>query len=173
MCLQLCEVPLVPCAGPIPELPANFAEEGLRRGKSIDCFDFVPSNYCVLYAILSNMQRGSICEWGSGIGIGIGLAELLGFESHGIEIDPALAAASRRLLADFGLSTKVSTGSYFAEHRNADIYFAYCWPSQMLQLEEHFSLVAPKNSRLLICHGAEDIRCKVKAAADVGNTPRG
>ncbi len=162
MCPQLREVLLVPRAGPIPEFSANFAEEGLRRGKTIDCFDFVPSNYCMLYAILSNMPRGSMCEWGSGIGIGIGLAEMLGFESYGIEIDPALAAASRVLLAEFGLSAQVATGSYFDERRDADIYFTYCWPGQMLRVEEHFLLVAPNNSRLLICHGAEDIRCKVK-----------
>jgi len=116
----------------------------------------------MLYAILSNMPRGSMCEWGSGMGIGIGLAETLGFESYGIEIDPALATASRVLLAEFGLSAKVATGSYFDECRDANIYFTYCWPGQMLRVEEHFLLVAPNNARLLICHGAEDFRCKVK-----------
>ena len=62
MCRQLREVLLAPRAGPIPEFPANFAEEGLRRSKTINCFDFVPSNYCVLYAILSNLPRGSMTE---------------------------------------------------------------------------------------------------------------
>ncbi len=103
-----------------------------------------------------------MCEWGSGMGIGVGLAEMLGFKSYGIEIDPALAAASRVLLAEFGLSAKVATGSYFDRRRDADVYFTYCWPGQMPRVEEHFLLVAPSNARLLICHGAEDIRCRAK-----------
>jgi hypothetical protein len=44
----------------------------------------------------------------------------------------------------------------------ADYYFTYCWPGQMSQVEERFLEIAPANARLLICHGAEDIRCKVK-----------
>jgi hypothetical protein len=162
MSRQLHEVRLVQSTGPIPLSTITFAKEGLRRAKTIDCFDFVPSEFSLLHAILANIPRGRFCEWGSGMGIGVGLAASMGFESTGIEIDPALAAASRMLLTDFGLSATVTTGSYFDEHPSADIYFTYCWPGQLMRVEEHFWEVAPQKSRLLICHGAEDIRCKVK-----------
>jgi len=163
MCTGLLEVPLAPVAGPIPESAANFVREGFRRGQEIDCFDFIPSNPDVLHAVLSALEPGRLCEWGSGMGIGIGLAEMLGFRACGIEIDARLAAASRELLAAFGLSAEVETGSYFDLHRDADVYFSYCWPSQMRRVQEHFLAVAPDHARLLICHGASDIRCKVKA----------
>ena len=171
MCAQLHEVPLFPSPGPIPESPETFAEEGLRRARSIDCFDFVPSDYSVLYRTLSELPRGRLCEWGSGIGIGVGLATFLGFESNGIEINPELAAASRRLLSDFGLAATVTTGSYFEEQHSANIYFTYCWPGQMLRVEQHFLQAAPCHARLLICHGAKDIRCKVKVRAPRSGRP--
>jgi len=163
MCQQLHQVPLVHSTEPVPDPAVAFAQEGLDRAKAIDCFDFVPSSFSSLYAILVNISRGRFCEWGSGIGIGVGMAASLGFDACGIEIDPALAVASRSLLTDFGLSATVTTGSYFDEHPAADVYFTYCWPGQMMKVEEHFLKVAPQESRLLICHGAEDIRCKIKA----------
>jgi hypothetical protein len=163
MCTTLLEVPLAPVAGAMPESVASFVREGLRRSQSVDCFDFVPSNCDVLYAVLSALGRGRLCEWGSGMGLGIGLAEILGYDACGIEIDAALAAASRELLADFGLSAVVETGSYFDVHCDADIYFNYCWSAQMRRVQEHFISVAPDHAKLLICHGASDIRCKVKA----------
>ena len=52
---------------------------------------------------------------------------------------------------------------FFDVHRDADVYFNYCWPSQMRCVEEHFLSVAPNHAKLLICHGASDIRCKVVA----------
>ena len=158
---KLDEVLVTPIAGAFPGKVADFVEEGLRRGTAIDCFDFVPSNARVFYAVLSNMPQGRLCEWGSGIGIGIGIAEMLGFEACGIEIDPALAAAARMLLADYGLTATVETGSYFDLFQEADIYFNYSWPSQRRQVEEHFVSVAPNNARMLICDSAQDIRCKV------------
>ena len=96
------------------------------------------------------------------MGIGVGLAASLGFQAYGIEIDADMATASRTLLTDFDLNATVKTASYFEEHPDADVYFAYCWPGQMMRVEEHFLKVAPHNSRLLIGHGAKDIRCKVK-----------
>jgi hypothetical protein len=62
-----------------------------------------------------------------------------GFESRGVELDAALAEASRGLLADFGLSAAIATGSYFEPQQDADVYFNYCWPSQMGAVEAHFS----------------------------------
>ena len=162
---QLIEMPLYPMPGPIPETVATFIDEGLRRSKPIDCFDFVPCDYPTLYTALAAANRGRFCEWGSGMGIGIGLAEMLGFDSLGIEIDAAMATASRELLRDFGLSARVETGSYFELQRDADIYFSYCWPGQLARVEDRFASAAPESSQLWTYYSAGDIRGKVKREA--------
>ena len=108
------------------------------------------------------MPRGRFCEWGSGMGIVTGLAEMLSFDACGIEINEEMAAASRELLTDFGLSATIKTGDYLKISHDADIYFTYCWPGQMPRVEKHFLSATPRHARLLICHGAQDIRCKVK-----------
>jgi hypothetical protein len=148
--------------GPLTRRATQFINEGLRRAQEIDCFDFIPSNYRVFHAVLAALPRGRFCEWGSGMGIATGLAEMLGFTAHGIEIDAPLAAASRRLLADFGLSATIDTGDYLQIDHPADVYFTYCWPSRMPAAEQRFLSAAPQHAQLLICHGAEDIRRKVK-----------
>lgn len=141
---------------------SEFIDEGLRRSKKIDCFDFVPSNYQVVYSVLDTMPRGRFCEWGSGIGIVTGLADMLGFDACGIEINEQMASASRELLVDFSLSATIETGDYFEISQEADIYFTYCWPGQMSRVEQHFLSTTQTHAMLLICHGAEDVRCKVK-----------
>ena len=158
----LAETTLDPFHGPLPHRAAEFIRQGLLRARSIDCFDFVPSDYAVVHGVLAALSRGRFLEWGSGIGIVTGLAELLGFEAHGIELNPALADASRLLLADFGLSATIETGDYFLIDRPADVYFTYCWPGKMQRTEQRFMEIAPNHARLLICHGAEDVRSKVK-----------
>ena len=107
---ELREIQLDSTVVAISNSVSEFIEEGLRRSKAIDCFDFVPSNYQVVYAVLDTMPRGRFCEWGSGIGIVTGLSEMLGFDACGIEIDEQMAAASRELLADFDLSATIETG---------------------------------------------------------------
>lgn len=159
---MLSEIPLISTVRAMSKSVSEFIDEGLRRSKTIDYFDFVPSNYGVVYAALRAMPRGRFCEWGSRMGIVTGLAEILGFDARGIEIHAQLAAASRKLLADFGLSAAIETGDYFEIRQNADVYFTYCWPGQMPRVEQHFLSVTPDHARLLICHGAEDVRCKVK-----------
>ena len=62
----------------------------------------------------------------------------------------------------FGLSATIETGDYHEIDRPADIYFSYCWPGQMYDTEQRFIEAAPDDAMLLICHGAEDVRCKVK-----------
>lgn len=159
---MLREIPLPELNGQMPEQVQLFAAEGLRRAKRIDCFDFVPSQAEAVYRALAALPaQGRFCEWGAGIGINTGIAALLGYEAYGIEIHPQLASAARQLLADFQIQADIATGDYFVLSRPADVYFTYCWPGQMARVEEHFAQFAPPEARLLICHGAEDIRCKV------------
>ena len=146
----------------LPAHVASFVEEGLRRSREIDCFDFVPSHAETLYARLDSLPRGRFCEWGSGIGIGVGIASMLGFTAQGVEIHELLGLASRRLLEEHGLSATIEIGDYFAHPHEADYYFTYCWPGQMNRVEQLFCDSAPTEALLLICHGHDDIRCKVK-----------
>jgi len=160
---MLSEIPLNSKIRAIPKSASQLIDEGLHRSKTIDCFDFVPSDYQVVYAVLYSIPRGRFCEWGSGIGVITGLADMLGFDACGIEINDQMATASRKLLADFGLSATIKTGDYFEISHDADIYFTYCWPGQMLRVEQHFFSATQTHARLLICHGAQEVRCKVKA----------
>ncbi len=159
---MLSEIPLNTKIRAMPKSASLFVNDGLSRSKTINCFDFVPSDYKVVYAVLYSMPRERFCEWGSGIGIITGLADMLGFDACGIEINDQMATASRELLADFGLSATIKTGDYFEISHDADIYFAYCWPGQILRVEQNFLSIIPDQAKLLIYYSAEDVRCKVK-----------
>ena len=69
------------------DLAADFVCEGKKRFASVKCFDFVPSDYDHVWQVLDSLPRGVFCEWGSGMGIITGLAEILGFSAQGIEIN--------------------------------------------------------------------------------------
>ena len=78
---------------------------------------FIPSDHEAVYrtlAAFAQLQPDArrFCEWGSGFGVITGLAALLGFDAHGLEIDPALVAASRELLAAHGLRAVIAHGSF-------------------------------------------------------------
>jgi len=159
-CDHLCEVDLSRCATAMTARMAAFVDEGLRRAKKVDCFDFVPSNAEMLHAALSILPRGRFCEWGSGIGIGVGIAEMLGLRAVGFEINEPLAEASRRLFRDFDLRSDIVTGSFFDIDCEAETYFVYGWPSQMREIRSRYVSLARPESSLLICHGADDLRCE-------------
>ena len=160
----LIEVPVTPLAGAFTRPLASFIGEALRRSENVDCFHFVPCEYLALYALLDALPRGRFCEWGSGMGVGVALAETLGFDACGIEIHAELAETSRGLLSDFGFRAEIATGSCFEVHREADLYFSYCWPSEFIRVERHFAAAAPATATLILGHGAADLRCKVKLA---------
>ena len=164
--MPLSEVPLPAAQVMVPPRGRSLISEGLSRSRAIACFDFVPCNYEVFYRTLAALSPGAFCEWGSGMAIATGLAELLGFRSHGIERDEALAAASRQLLAGLGFQATIETGDYLVLGYRADVYFVYCWPGQMEQAKQRFEDIAPDEARLLICHGAEEIRCMTRAPSE-------
>ncbi len=164
--MSLLESPIPASQLEIPRRGRRLILDGLTRSRRINCFDFVPCSYSAFYNALANQPRGDFCEWGSGIGIATALAELLGFDAHGIEIDPALAAASRQLLAEHGFRATIRTGDYLQIEHPAHVYFVYCWPGQMEQVKQRFDRVAPSGARLLIAYGAEDIRCLIRPDED-------
>lgn len=160
---MLTEIPISVRDVPIPAAVGELAAEAERRSKQVRCFGYVASNETMVYRVLDSLERGTFCEWGSGMGINTGIAALLGHRATGIELEPELAEASKKLLADFGLEATILTGSYYEIAQEADYYYVYCWPSQMNEVQEHFLASAPSSAKLLICHGADDVRCKVKS----------
>ena len=157
---MLHELEITPTDRPLTETAVAFIQAGRSRFKTVNCFDFVPCDYELAWRMLDALPRGTLCEWGSGFGILTGLAELLGFSASGIELDENLANASRQLLSDFQLSADIECSDYFQSETRADYYFVYCWPSRMNQTEGRFENIATIDTKLLICHGQSDIRCK-------------
>jgi hypothetical protein len=157
------EVPLPTLEAPMSERAIAFLGDGIRRMQQVDCFDFVPSNYGVAWSVLAGLRRGRFCEWGSGLGIAVGLAEILGYDAMGIELDAELADISRDLLRAHGLSAVIETGSYFERVDSADYYYVYAWPSQRSQVQEYFLQVASNQSHLLFWEGQDDLRIRMRS----------
>lgn len=75
---------------------------------------FVPADYqCVQRALLPLRGPGlKFLEWGSATGVITIMADLLGFEAFGIELDPELNAVARGLAERFGSGARFATGSF-------------------------------------------------------------
>ena len=152
------EITLSLSAMPLPAPAQQLVDRGLARVKSINWFDFVPSDYQVVYTVLAALERGRFCEWGSGIGIVTGLAEMLGYSALGIEIHEPLVAASNELLSQFGLQARTEVGDFFERTDAADLYFTYSWPGIVERAQDRFLEIAPAGARLIVYFGPADIR---------------
>lgn len=161
---------------------------------------FVPSDSERVYRILSGIANSSLapgprfCEWGSGFGVVTGLASMLEFESWGIEIEPALIDASRKLIADFELDAEFVHGSFIppggediVEKSDAfswlvphsgsayeemgldlddfDVVFAYPWPDEDGMTAELFQRYAATDAILITFRGGDDICIRRKTAS--------
>ncbi len=156
-------------ASAVPDSVQELIHAAAAEVRSVNCFDFVPSDYEAVWEVLCEIRRRfaepvqpAFCEWGSGLGVVTGMAEILGFRASGIEIDATLAEQSRELLQRHGLQATIVTGSYLEMMHTSDVIFVYCWPSRMMETQQHFIDAAPENALLLICHGASDVRCRTK-----------
>lgn len=154
----------------IPDSVKRLIHAAAAEVRSVNCFDFVPSDYEAVWKVLCEIRgrfggsaQPAFCEWGSGLGVVTGMAEILGFRASGIEIDATLAEQSRELLRSQSLKSTIITGSYLEMTHSADVIFVYCWPSRMAETEQHFISAAREDAVLLICHGASDVRCRTKA----------
>jgi len=103
------------------------------------------------YSIRFQGDASAICEWGSGLGIVTGLAELLGFGAFGIELDTELSRQSIQLLDSHHLNAPIYNEDYFQSELRAGFYYVYCWPSLMQATEKLFADIANAASVLLIC----------------------
>lgn len=82
---------------------------------------YVPSEPAQVYSALKYVTDQQLpldtnfIEWGSGFGVGTGLASLLGYETTGIEIEPVLVEKAESLLADQGIDAEFLAISYIPE----------------------------------------------------------
>lgn len=86
-----------------------------REVRQADFHPFVPANYeRVLDGLLAVRAPGRrFLEWGSATGVITILADLLGFEAYGIELDPRLVELARGLAARHGSGARFAAGSLF------------------------------------------------------------
>lgn len=75
---------------------------------------FVPADYgCVLDQLVSLRKPGRrFLEWGSAIGVIAIMADMLGYESYGIELDASLVQVGRGLAERAGSKARFATGSF-------------------------------------------------------------
>lgn len=92
------------------ELWSRFDDEVRSRG----FHPFVAADYdTALAALLTVRAPGQrFLEWGSATGVITIMADMLGFDACGIEIDPALVDTARSLAARFGSGARFAAGSF-------------------------------------------------------------
>jgi len=183
-----------PLPRPVREFLGAAGRQVTRLGA--DRPAFIPSDAEAVYRALSGLRESDLvagdrfCEWGSGLGVAAGLAALLGFESHAIEIDDDLVAAGQALADDFALdvehvpatfvpegSEDLATGAGdeldWLQPGGADAYallgrdpeefdlvFAYPWPGEEEVIEALFERHAGDGAILLTYHGMEGMRAR-------------
>jgi hypothetical protein len=76
---------------------------------------FVPADYEAVLERLAGLRALGLrfLEWGSATGVITILADLLGFEAYGVELDPRLVEAARALAARHGSAARFVAGSLF------------------------------------------------------------
>lgn len=75
---------------------------------------FVGADYAVVRRALLTVRAPGrrFLEWGSATGVITVMADMLGFEAYGIELDPRLADMARALAERFDSDARFATGSF-------------------------------------------------------------
>jgi hypothetical protein len=150
---------------------------------------FVPADYdLVLRTLLALRAPGlRFLEWGSATGVITIMADLLGFEAYGIELDPELVDVARGLAARFGSGARFAAGSFvpagyrwrprtgdartgtigeglsgYAELRHPlhdfDLVYAYPWDGEEPMMRDLLRDRGRPGARLLLHGGLEGMR---------------
>ena len=153
-----------------------------------DWHPFVPADYeRVLEALVA--QRGPglrFLEWGSATGVITIMADLLGYEAWGIELDPALVEVARGLASRYGSGARFAAGSFipsgyryrpadgdarlgtighgasaYPELRHPledfDVVYAYPWGGEEAMMIDLMRAYGGRGARLLL-HGGDGVR---------------
>ncbi|MGB7323867.1 MAG: hypothetical protein WBD31_03280 [Rubripirellula sp.] len=133
----------------------------------------------------TDLARGErFCEWGSGFGVVAMLAALRGWDSYGIEVEPALVDEAVSLAEDHEIEVAFAAGSFIpnggedllqivddishidmdcpsgyddldADVADFDLFFAFPWPGEHACWEAVFDRFASVGALLLTYHGIE------------------
>jgi hypothetical protein len=78
---------------------------------------FVPADYDLVLQTLLELRAPGLrfLEWGSATGVVAIMADLLGYEAFGIELDPALVEVARGLASRHGSAARFAAGSFLPQ----------------------------------------------------------
>lgn len=150
---------------------------------------FMPSDYeRVLRALLSLRGPGlRFLEWGSATGVITIMADLLGFEAYGIEIDPELVATARDLAERSESDARFAVGSFLPDGyewkpdsgdgrlgtigrgasgypelgrglEDFDLVFAFPWEGEAPIMHDLMQRRAGSGASLLLYHSTEGVQ---------------
>lgn len=197
------EVKLPESYPPVPDNVAAFIDEAdarivqLRENHLIPAF--VPSNFERVFGALQAIADGNLatgnrfCEWGSGIGANVNLATMLGFIGGGIEIEPLLIEAARKMASDYNLDSEFIHGSFVPAESDecldagdvfawlsersgespddfgfgptdVDLFYCYPWTDEENLIPALIDRHAGVGALLLTYHGGDDMRLRRKVA---------
>ncbi len=148
---------------------------------------FEASNFYVAAGVLSTLKENTmlhglrLCEWGIGFGVLTCLAAQFGYQACGIELEPVLVHAARRLAADHALDCDFFLGTYVPEGAwkgdaqaeeldkslgfspfDFDLVYAYPWPAEADLLDQLFCRYAPPGALLVSYQGGGRIKLQLK-----------
>jgi hypothetical protein len=146
---------------------------------------FVPADYDAVLQVLLSLRAPGVrfLEWGSATGVVTIMADLLGFEAYGIELDAALVRVARTLAQKHGSHARFAAGSFLPTGyewesssgdrrlgtigvgrsgylelgrplQDFDIVFAYPWDGEAVIMQDVMRRYAGDGARLVL-HGFE------------------
>jgi hypothetical protein len=175
---------------------AELADEGREIWNRFDMevrrqrfHPFVPADYDkVLTALLRLREPGlRFLEWGSATGVITIMADLLGYEAYGIELDERLVEVARDLARRYGSRATFVAGSLFPEGyryrppggdarlgtigtgrsgylalgqplESFDIVYVYAWPGEDAVLFDVMRQFGRRDARLLLNTGTNGLK---------------
>lgn len=163
---------------PVPPYVDCYIHDAESRlegyGESAGGGRFIPGDYRYAFQVLQwllrqkCLSRGhSFLEWGSGQGVTTILAQLLGLDATGVELDERLVMEARLLAARYDTTAHFVHGTYDRQaDAELDLYtakdraavYVYPWPGEESFFLRLFEETAPEGAYLLMCLGPEDIR---------------
>jgi len=188
----------------LPSIPKPTLDELIQTGAHVwDEFRertqdrhhlFIPCDHAAAYDELRELttRATNFVEFGSAAGVVTIMADLLGFEAFGIEIEPWLVDRSYALAEEFGSSATFAEGTFVVPEfqdeiallssdrltptggadafdelghdlEDFDLIFAYPWPGDEDWLSEMFARFARPGAILLTYDASEGFRTEVNA----------
>ncbi len=135
--------------------------------------EFVPADGRTCWNLLNSLMQQSVskrepvfCEWGSGLGLVTLIASAIGMDATGIEIEEELIDLAREFSQNHAIPASFIDASIYPrdnpipslDYKDVDIFFAYPWPNEIVQLTELFDQVAVSGAIFVCYHGGRNYR---------------